>query len=42
MSDELLNIQSFRSIDSLPISETTPEFLDETRVRAHIARATER
>lgn len=42
MTDEIINIQNFRSIDSLPISETGPELLDEDAVRAHIARAMER
>lgn len=42
MTDDIINIQSFRSIDSLPITETGPELLDENRVSAHIARAMER
>ena len=42
MSDEIINIQSLRSIDSLPISDTGPHLLDYERVRAHIGRAIER
>jgi predicted HTH transcriptional regulator len=42
MSDEIINIQSLRSIDSLPISDTGPHMLDYERVRVHIARAIER
>lgn len=39
---EYIDRSSFRSIDSLPIRDTSPQILDLDRVSTHVARATER